>query len=205
MVINFLLALFILIFIFPNQIFSIRQEYSSKNYKYANQKQLNHLSRVLNKYKERNSKSKVSLDRGIIRSKNKYKEKNRQRFPSTKRRRKRNVPLLSKPIYKNFSDNPVRPHKGILFQPDGYGEVISPMAGKVVVKDYMDGYEKYIIVEHSNGYSTVYGNLEEIYVDEQQKVKKGVLLGTLVKHKGLYFQINHGKKPVDPKKLLRYK
>ncbi|MCB1192012.1 MAG: M23 family metallopeptidase [Leptospiraceae bacterium] len=204
MILKFFITFTIIILFLPINVFSTHNEPPIKNYMYSEEEHYKQLLQELQKNKKQKI-SKPSLDRGIVRSKTKrIKRDKRSRYTIYKKRRKRGR-FLNKPIHKSFSDNPERPHKGILFQPDEFGEVISPLDGKVVVKDYMDGYEKYIIIEHNNGYSTVYGNLDEIYVDEEQSVKKGVLIGTLVKHKGLYFQINRGKKPVDPNKLLKYK
>lgn len=103
----------------------------------------------------------------------------------------------------NFSPNPENPHKGIVFSPIEIGSVISSMEGRVVAIDFMDGYYNYVIIEHANGYFTVYGNLEEVFVAEGQTVKKGETLGNLVKEKGLYFQVNQGKKTLDPISLIK--
>jgi murein DD-endopeptidase MepM/ murein hydrolase activator NlpD len=103
----------------------------------------------------------------------------------------------------NYSPNPENPHKGVVFSPIEMGSVLSSMEGKVVAIDYMDGYHNYVILEHSNGFYTVYGNLDEVYVGEGQTVKKGEVLGNLVKEKGLYFQVNQGKKTLDPISLIK--
>ena len=66
------------------------------------------------------------------------------------------------------------------------------MEGRVVAIDYMDGYYNYVIIEHPNGYFTVYGNLEEVFVAEGQTVKKGET-----------FQVNQGKKTLDPISLIK--
>ncbi|MBK8397147.1 MAG: M23 family metallopeptidase [Leptospiraceae bacterium] len=103
----------------------------------------------------------------------------------------------------NFSLTPDNPHKGVVFSPMEIGSVISSMEGRVVAIDFMDGYYNYVIIEHMNGYFTVYGNLDEVYVAEGQTIKKGEALGNLVKEKGLYFQVNQGKKILDPISLIK--
>ncbi len=103
----------------------------------------------------------------------------------------------------NFSANPENPHKGVVYSPIEMGSVLSSMEGRVVAIDYMDGYHNYVILEHSNGFFTVYGNLDEVFVGEGQSVKKGAILGNLVKEKGLYFQVNQGKKILDPISLIK--
>ena len=67
----------------------------------------------------------------------------------------------------------------------------------------MDGYHNYVIIEHPNGYFSVYGNLDEVFVAEGQIIKKGEILGNLMKEKGLYFQVNQGKKTLDPISLIK--
>lgn len=109
------------------------------------------------------------------------------------------------PIERNFIDNSEDPFRGILLKPDPSGHVISCLEGKIVAINYMDGYENYIIVSHPNSYYSVYGNLDDVLVAEGQVVSKGVKLGTTIKNKGLYFQLNLGKKPIDPVKFLALK
>lgn len=104
----------------------------------------------------------------------------------------------------NFAPEPDNPHRGVVFSPlEAGGYVISSMDGKVVAIDYMDGYNNYIVIEHPNQFYTVYANLDEINVAEGQSLKRGEVLGTLVKQKGLYFQVNHGKKIIDPNTIFK--
>jgi murein DD-endopeptidase MepM/ murein hydrolase activator NlpD len=102
-----------------------------------------------------------------------------------------------------FSDNPEEPHRGVVLSPIDSGTVISSLEGKVVAVDYMDGYNNYVIIEHPNGFYSVYGNMDLILVGEGQFVKKGETLGSLLKEKGLYFQISQGKKYIDPNLLIK--
>lgn len=103
----------------------------------------------------------------------------------------------------NFTLNPENPHKGVVYSPIEIGSVISSMEGRVVAIDFMDGYYNYVIIEHPNGFFTVYGNLDEVFVAEGQLIKKGEVLGNLMKEKGLYFQVNQGKKILDPISLIK--
>lgn len=103
----------------------------------------------------------------------------------------------------SYCPNPENPHKGVIFRPVDMGSVIASMEGRVVAVDYMDGYYNYVIIEHLNGFFTVYGNLDDVFVAEGQTIRKGEALGSLVKEKGLYFQVNHGKKTLDPISLIK--
>jgi murein DD-endopeptidase MepM/ murein hydrolase activator NlpD len=104
-------------------------------------------------------------------------------------------------IEKHFSDNPVNPHRGLALKIPK-GKVISSKEGKVITIGKMEGYQKYIIVDHGNGFFTIYGNMDKIAVEEGQVVQKGSSLGTIVKDKSLYFQLNLGGKAIDPAKYV---
>ncbi len=126
------------------------------------------------------------------------------KYPDKKKETVRfQIPLTKKTkIEKRFSNIPQFPFKGILFSPGKDPSVFSIGEGKVMACDYMDGYENYVIISHSKGYYSLYGNLNEIYVTEGQKVSENEKIGKLIKARGLYFQINNHGKPVDPENFL---
>ncbi|MDV6234356.1 LysM peptidoglycan-binding domain-containing M23 family metallopeptidase [Leptospira ellisii] len=95
------------------------------------------------------------------------------------------------------------PHKGILFKATRHNEVRPASAGKVAVVDEMDGYKKYVILEHKNGYSSVYANLKSVSVTEGETVDSDKIIGVLESGKGLYFQLNRGSTAVDPDLQIR--
>ncbi|MEI7011549.1 LysM peptidoglycan-binding domain-containing M23 family metallopeptidase [Leptospira licerasiae] len=108
------------------------------------------------------------------------------------------------PVSLPYSNLSYYPNKGVLFKASRHKDVHPVRSGKVVVLDQMDGYRKYIILEHKGGYSSVYANLRSVSVKEGETVKTGDSLGELEEGKGLYFQINQGAKAVDPIPLLKY-
>jgi murein DD-endopeptidase MepM/ murein hydrolase activator NlpD len=71
-------------------------------------------------------------------------------------------------------------HTGIdLTAPTGT-EVYATGDGKIIKTGYTPGgYGKRIIVDHGFGYKTLYAHLNEIYVKEGQKVKRGELIGAV--------------------------
>jgi len=107
-------------------------------------------------------------------------------------------PISTKKWHKNFSQETHNPHKGILFEKSGPYSVKASLSGKVISIDYMDGYANYLVLDHGEDYFTVYGNLDKILVVEGQMVQKGDRLGAVPLGKGLYFQVNHGKKSTSP-------
>ncbi|EKO15925.1 peptidase, M23 family [Leptospira kirschneri str. H2] len=107
------------------------------------------------------------------------------------------------PIQNHFTKLSFAPHKGILFKATRHAEVRPASPGKVLVVDEMEGYKKYVILEHKNGYSTVYANLKTVSVNEGETVDPSKILGSLESGKGLYFQLNHGSSAIDPGLQIR--
>ncbi|MBM9578184.1 peptidoglycan DD-metalloendopeptidase family protein [Leptospira sp. 201903070] len=113
-------------------------------------------------------------------------------------------PLKSKPpVQSVFTKLSFAPNKGVLFKASRHNEVRPASPGKVLVVDEMDGYNKFIILEHKNGYSSVYANLKSISVSEGETVDSSQIIGSLESGKGLYFQLNHGSSAVDPNFQIR--
>ncbi|TGN11634.1 LIC_10271 family cell wall hydrolase [Leptospira ilyithenensis] len=106
-------------------------------------------------------------------------------------------------IAKPYSELTYDPHRGVRYSRENSGWVRAALPGKVVHIDYMDGYENYIILEHENGWYSVYGNLERVQVTEGQTLVAKERLGTLIKDKGLYFQVNHNKSAINPVLFLQ--
>ncbi|RHX82467.1 LysM peptidoglycan-binding domain-containing protein [Leptospira yasudae] len=113
-------------------------------------------------------------------------------------------PLKSRaPVQTPFNKLTFAPHKGVLFKGSRHNEVRPATSGKVLVVDEMEGYKKYVILEHKNGYSSVYANLKSVSVSEGETVDSSKILGALESGKGLYFQLNRGSVPVDPGLQIR--
>ena len=112
------------------------------------------------------------------------------RFPASKAR-----------ITRSYSPSPRNPFKGILMKSPS-NTVLAADNGKVMVIDTLKGYEKYIIVTHSSGFASVYGNMEKIFVKEGQTVDRMQKIGKYNPDKGLYFQLNYNQEPLNPVSLL---
>lgn len=132
----------------------------------------------------------------------------------------------TKPLYNQTLDQ-WETHEGIDFEADLGTEVKAAEAGKVV-KIFKDdkitntinktGYGVTVIVDHGNGYQTVYCNLaEDLKVKEGDKVSKGQVIGVVgdtsvresvaIEGSHLHFMVlkKNGKDyiPVDPQKFLK--
>lgn len=73
-----------------------------------------------------------------------------------------------------------RMHQGIDISAGGvYGESIVAADGGTVTLagNYGDGYGNYVIIDHGNGYQTLYGHCSSLAVSEGQHVSKGQTIG----------------------------
>jgi murein hydrolase activator len=80
-------------------------------------------------------------------------------------------------------------------------------AGKVVFAEWFKGYGQLVIVNHGNGYHTLYGSLSEIFTKVGDIIKGKQPVGRvgssgIVNSPGLYFELRFKGKPLDPMQWL---
>ncbi|UCH81908.1 MAG: peptidoglycan DD-metalloendopeptidase family protein [Nitrospiraceae bacterium] len=80
--------------------------------------------------------------------------------------------------------------------------------GRVVYSDWFKGYGLLLIINHGNGYHSLYGNLSETFHKTGDIINKGTVLGVtgrsgLLNVPTLYFEIRHKGQPVNPMKWLK--
>jgi murein DD-endopeptidase MepM/ murein hydrolase activator NlpD len=99
-------------------------------------------------------------------------------------------------------------HTGIDFSAREGTEVYATADG-VVKKAYRNGgYGNYLVISHSNGYSTAYGHLKSFAVKRGERVERGQLVGQ-VGNTGrstgphLHYEVLLNKKPINPYKYLQ--
>lgn len=73
---------------------------------------------------------------------------------------------------------------------------------------WFKGYGNLVVLDHGEGYFTLYAHLDELAVERGAQVVEGQPLGTLgetgsLKGPYLYFEIRSGQKPLDPAAWLR--
>jgi len=83
-------------------------------------------------------------------------------------------------------------------------------SGKVVYADWLKGYGNIIILDHGNGYYTLYAHAISLYKKKGDWVKAGEVLGKVgdmgsINGPTLYFELRHHTKPIDPFTWLRAK
>ncbi|MEN3043869.1 MAG: peptidoglycan DD-metalloendopeptidase family protein [Candidatus Hydrothermales bacterium] len=82
-------------------------------------------------------------------------------------------------------------------------KVVSAEAGIVVYSDYFMGYGLTVIVDHGDGFFTVYSGLSKVHVSPGRAVSKGEPIGEVglsifSSHYTLHFEVRYGGKALDP-------
>jgi murein hydrolase activator len=100
------------------------------------------------------------------------------------------------------------PHPGIDIAADPGQEVHAVFDGRVVFSDWFKGYGEMVVMDHGDGYLSIYGHVSERLVTVGEDVRRGNLIarsgeGGSFDAPGLYFEIRHDGKPVDPVPWLR--
>lgn len=120
------------------------------------------------------------------------------------------VTFLSRPVEGGYissyygEDRVNSYHKGLDIAENQGEDIISSFDGKVIFAGYDNGgYGNLIIVQHSDDMKTYYAHLSEIYVSQNQEVKKGEKIGA-VGSTGystgphLHFELRINETPVNP-------
>jgi len=82
--------------------------------------------------------------------------------------------------------------KGINISVSSGATVRASRGGRVVFADYLSGYAYTVIVDHQDGYYSVYSKNAKLFVDEGQKIQQGSPLGEVGSDGGstfVHFQI----------------
>jgi len=85
------------------------------------------------------------------------------------------------------------------------GTVTVVAAGTVIHTGSMRGLGKLVIVDHNNGFLTIYANLTEISVKNDQEVSDGAIVGKIgsaSKDNSLHFEIRRSGETLDPQDWL---
>ncbi|HET7832064.1 MAG TPA: peptidoglycan DD-metalloendopeptidase family protein [Gallionella sp.] len=98
-----------------------------------------------------------------------------------------------------------------LFLKAANGQPVKAIAsGRVVFADWLRGFGNLLIVDHGNGYMSLYGNNETLYKQVGDVLRGGDTIATVGnsggnEDSGLYFELRHESKPLDPMKWLAAK
>jgi septal ring factor EnvC (AmiA/AmiB activator) len=93
--------------------------------------------------------------------------------------------------------------KGIdIRAPEGSG-IRAVMAGTVAFADWLKGYGLVVILDHANGFFSLYAHASALVVKSGDRVQAGQTIGTtgdtgMTNDNTLYFELREGAEPVDP-------
>ncbi|OIR19372.1 murein hydrolase activator EnvC precursor [mine drainage metagenome] len=82
-------------------------------------------------------------------------------------------------------------------------------AGQVVYADWLRGFGNLLIIDHGQGYMSLYGNNETLYKQVGDSLRSGDVIATVGssggnQDSGLYFELRFEGKPFDPGKWVRH-
>ena len=97
--------------------------------------------------------------------------------------------------------------KGIEIQAREGSPIRSVSSGKVVYADWLKGYGLVAIVDHANGFYSLYAHASKLLVAEGNAVTMGQMIGHtgetgVTENDTLYFELRKGTTPIDPLKWL---
>ncbi len=100
--------------------------------------------------------------------------------------------------------------KGLFLRTSSGQAVKAIAAGRVVFADWLRGFGNLLIVDHGKGYMSLYGNNETLYKQVGDMLHGGDIVAAVGnsggnEDSGLYFELRHESKPLDPMKWLAAK
>ncbi|MHB1352735.1 MAG: murein hydrolase activator EnvC family protein, partial [Thiobacillus sp.] len=93
--------------------------------------------------------------------------------------------------------------KGIFIRAAQGSAVKAIAEGRVVFAEWLRGFGNLIIVDHGEGYMSLYSNNESLYKQVGERVKPGDPIAAVGNSggqpdSGLYFEMRHQSRPVNP-------
>ncbi|MCR4303092.1 MAG: peptidoglycan DD-metalloendopeptidase family protein [Gallionella sp.] len=97
--------------------------------------------------------------------------------------------------------------KGLFLRTSSGQAVKAIAAGQVVFADWLRGFGNLLIIDHGKGYMSLYGNNETLYKEVGDILRGGDTIAAAGNSGGnedfgLYFELRHKSKPLDPVKWL---
>ncbi|ULL15616.1 M23 family peptidase [Paenibacillus sp. H1-7] len=115
-------------------------------------------------------------------------------------------PVFQAQLTSEFGQRWGRLHPGTDMVSEQTG-ILASDHGKTVFAGWKSGYGNCIIIDHQNGYSTLYGHLSKISVTEGENVQKGEKIGVMGRTGNatgvhLHFEVRKGDSQLNPLKFL---
>lgn len=100
--------------------------------------------------------------------------------------------------------------KGLFIRSNVGNEVKAIAAGRVVFAEWMRGFGNLLIIDHGDSYLSIYGNNDALLKNVGDSLRGGDTIATVGNsggnpESGLYFEIRHQGRPVDPLKWASLK
>lgn len=97
--------------------------------------------------------------------------------------------------------------KGLFLRAASGQPVKAIASGQVVYADWLRGFGNLLIIDHGNGYMSLYGNNETLYKQVGEELHGGDTVAAVGNSggneaSGLYFELRHQGKPFDPMKWI---
>jgi len=97
--------------------------------------------------------------------------------------------------------------KGLFLRAAANQPVKAVAAGRVVFADWLRGFGNLLIIDHGKGYMSLYGNNETLYKQVGDVLRGGDTIAAVGnsggnEDSGLYFELRHEGKPLDPMKWI---
>ena len=98
--------------------------------------------------------------------------------------------------------------QGMLVGTDRGARVRAPFAGRVVYADWLPGMGLMLVLDHGQGYMSLYGHNEELFRKVGDRVESGDVIASVGDSGGhntpaLYFEVRRGREPVNPEQWLQ--
>lgn len=99
------------------------------------------------------------------------------------------------------------PWKGLFLRAANDQPVKAVAAGRVVYADWLRGFGNLLIVDHGDGYMSLYGNNETLFKQVGDTLRGGDTIASVGnsggnENSGLYFELRHEGQPFDPLKWI---
>lgn len=93
--------------------------------------------------------------------------------------------------------------KGLFIRASTGSAVKALGPGSVVFADWLRGFGNLLIIDHGDGYMSLYGNNEAVLKQEGEQVAAGEVIATVGNsggnpESGLYFEVRYHSRPIDP-------
>jgi septal ring factor EnvC (AmiA/AmiB activator) len=97
---------------------------------------------------------------------------------------------------------------GVMIMASSGRDVKAVSHGRVAYADFLRGYGLLLILDHGDGYMSLYGHNQSIYKEIGEWVEAGEVISSVgtsggQRHSGLYFEIRHNGKPTNPVRWCR--